>query len=167
MSKELKINIFDQASIQSAIAELDVYKAEIENNTQRFLRQASETVRQEMDSNYGASAKDGVEDDNYSTYVAESGKDAKTVIIQGKGVLFVEFGTGITKADSSEARSDLTSGNVVGHGEYGHKRGANPNGWYYNGKLTYGIDAQTPVYTAKKHLKENMEDIAKEAFKND
>ena len=45
----------------------------------------------------------------------------------GGAAIWLEFGTGITKAPYPEA---LPPG-IVEHGQYGAKHGANPNGWWY------------------------------------
>lgn len=164
MSKKIQLDVFDEKSINNAIAELEAYKQEVESKTEAFLDVASSMMTEEALLNYSASEKDGLSDSSVSVNASTPEKGKRRVTAEGRSVLFLEFGTGITKSDSPSARGDLTSGEVVGHGEYGLKHGANEKGWHYNGKHTFGINAQTPMYSAKKTVQQKMDDIAKEVF---
>lgn len=111
-----------------------------------------------------------------------------TIVAEGQTVLFIEFGTGVTMPDAPEARAELKSGNILGHGEYGQHRGASPKGWYYpkskgyganppigtedatrpgmeNFIHTYGNPAYPAMYMTRRDLIDNIERIAREVFK--
>lgn len=48
-------------------------------------------------------------------------------IVAGGAAVWLEFGTGITKAAYPETPPD----DIVAHGEYDLKKGSNPQGWYF------------------------------------
>lgn len=108
------------------------------------------------------------------------------IVATGYAVLFIEFGTGITKEDATDARAELKSGKVVGHGEFGNRHGADPDGWYYPATKglgphppddsqyadknqtfihTFGNDATPAMYWTRRDLIQNIENIAREVFK--
>lgn len=117
----------------------------------------------------------------------ETGKlGTAKIVAAGYAVLFIEFGTGITKEDATDARAELKSGKVVGHGEFGDKHGADPDGWYYPATKglgphppddsqyadknqtfihTFGNDATPAMYWTRRDLIQNIENIAREVFK--
>ena len=48
------------------------------------------------------------------------------LIAEGKSVMFIEYGTGVSYPDHPSGKYQ--------HGTYGEKRGANPKGWFYYGE---------------------------------
>lgn len=169
--KKLRINVFNPESIQRACDEIEKLEKRVDKKTIHAVKNIANTLQVKMGENYNAVAKSGVEgfqpnDSSYELGQKKIDDKHRFVTIEGKSVLFVEFGTGITKADSPEARSILIAGDVVGHGEYGLGNGANPNGWYLNGEKTMGMDAQTPIYRARKEVSEEMHNVLKDTFKD-
>lgn len=112
--------------------------------------------------------------------------DRGIVVIRmvGNEALFVEFGTGVTKADAPQARADLITSGVAQHGGYGSKRGASQKGWFFKRSdvgnnlpadtepstkkpglyHTYGQDAEYPLYRTKQEIERQIGDIAREVF---
>ena len=166
--KNLNINIFDPLSIERACAEIDKLEKLVDKNTNSLVTEVTNIVQNKIQNNYeGVGSVDGIETNDLNPSISQeriSDKE-KAVVVSGESVLFVEFGTGITKADSPEARSVLESSGVVGHGEYGRGNGANPDGWYLNGHKTMGLNAVTPVYRARKEALEALPNMLKDRFK--
>lgn len=165
--KNIVIDVFDHKSIDKALRELDNVQKSLDSKTDRAIKNIAENAEMEISARYASAEKDADIDNVYELNDYKTGENERTIVLAGQSVLFVEFGTGITKSDSPEARSDLEYGNVLNHGEYGKGQGANPKGWILNDKHTFGIDAQTPMYSAKKKVKENMANIAKDVFESD
>lgn len=165
--KTIEINVFDPKSINDALRELDNVEKSLDDKTNRAIKNITFTAETEISARCASADKDTDIDNVYELNDYQTGENERTIVLAGHSVLFEEFGTGITKSDSPEARADLTYGDVLNHGEYGRGQGANPNGWKLNGKHTFGINAQTPMYSAKKKVKEQMANIAKDTFEND
>ena len=112
------------------------------------------------------------------------GKYKASIRAFGNAVLFIEFGTGILRAEAPEAKEELSgSSGIVNHGEYGQGRGASEKGWFYKGTPgigtppgtewstkypglvhTYGQDAYPAMYWTKKYLEEQLTRIMNEVF---
>lgn len=165
--KRIKIDIFNPKSIDRAIEELKALDKQVDSKTERAVNQIAEITKNKVSVNYYSAEKDVPVDSDYSVSSLKTGKNERTVLLSGHSVLFEEFGTGITKSDSPSARSEIKDGEILQHGEYGKGQGANPNGWILNGKHTFGIDAQTPMYSAKKEVGKDMANIAKDVFESD
>lgn len=169
MSKTISVDIFNASSIDNAVQQIDNFKKEILKLTTETLQETAEESAKLYNLKV-ASSMSATQGDASNTSAISKKVDDTTyqVYASGTGTLFLEFGTGITKADSPSARADLaSSGNLVNHGEYGKKQGANPEGWYdpYHKKHTKGFDAQTPMYSTKKETVEIFKAKAKEKFK--
>lgn len=165
----INIDLFDTDSIDKAIRQIEEFEKEIDTKT-------SETVKEVAEQsclNYKAkiSGLSGITTDNNAdnTYVNCTKVDDKTYSVNATGqALFVEFGTGITKADSTLARADISvNGSLVGHGEYGKRKASNPEGWWdpYHKRWTKGFPAKTPLYNTKKEAKSLIQTKLKEKFK--
>lgn len=166
MNKEISINLFDSSSIEKAIKDIEKYENDIKDKTDSFVQRLVDIGIDVITTKMSSAYVDGPLDVNVN--VIKNGLGSITISVEGKTVLFIEFGTGINKSDSPEARANLIEGNVLKHGEYGLKKGANPKGWYYKynnfTRKTYGIDALTPVYSSKKEMEQQVVKIAKEVF---
>lgn len=68
------------------------------------------------------------------------------IVASGASVMFIEFGSGVYYPEHPWQSSYP---GVVGHGEYGDRRGANPEGWIYKGERGTGNYA-IPVYRRRK-----------------
>lgn len=117
-------------------------------------------------------------------------EDAMTVqiIASGSAVMFIEFGAG--KFNPEHPKQHDYPG-IVGHGEYGKKKGANPKGWIYEGERgtgyaqqvvrrtkhgvyprvgrwrTWGNQPARAMYDASKHIHEKIEEIIKGVYGDD
>lgn len=81
----------------------------------------------------------------------------------GKSVLFIEFGTGITYGFGHPEAQE----HGMGPGTYPNGKGHwnDPKGWYIpGGQHTYGNPPAMPMYTARKTIEEELPRIVKEVF---
>lgn len=81
----------------------------------------------------------------------------------GKSVLFIEFGTGITYGFGHPEAQE----HGMGPGTYPDGKGHwnDPRGWYIpGGQHTYGNPPAMPMYTARKTIEEELPRIVKEVF---
>lgn len=122
--------------------------------------------------------------------VDPEGKGKAVIKATGQSVLFIEFGTGITKPyNAADARHDLVdSSMIVNHGQYELQRASSPKGWVYEGfpgnnppsdtfymsdksadegiplTHTMGSDATPGMYFGKKSIERHFEEIVREVF---
>ena len=111
------------------------------------------------------------------------------VSVNGNSVLFIEFGTGITKAEAPEEEAEVVKGRVMSHGAYGQRKAENPGGWYYTGHKTandppdtepafypgtriskpnsmhtFGNDANSSMWNARKELEQKYSEIVQRVY---
>lgn len=182
--RKIVINIQDPASIDNAIKEARAYRKWLKTGTTKLLRELK---------NYGVK----VARVNFSNAIYAGHNDARVhgemkgdtarVWADGTSVLFIEFGTGITKPDNPAERSAVISaGSLVEHGGYGHERAKNPEGWYFKKAgvrnapedttpvpkhsgvyHTYGNAANSSLYNAREALIREFPAMARRAFSKD
>ncbi len=163
------------AGIEKSIILIEQYQKKIENGCKELIRRLGERGVEIGNVRFGQAIYSGTND--VEVDVKFSDKSA-TVTANGKAVLFIEFGAGITYA---ETHPEVVEG-VVPHGQYGKGKGRNPNGWTYNGDPgnageqrvsrkgipyvhTYGNPSNNSLYHTKKDLEKEFIGIAKECFK--
>lgn len=174
MSKDLKIDIFDGGSISSAIEELIWYKRWVTMCTKELLYElvlrgenllsaniASADIKSARAKAELQSSISGIFNRNLGTGVLSVGGPSGST---GYFAVFVEFGTGVVGARSPHP--DLIPGwgyDSSGHGE---------SGWYYykeaDGQVhwTQGQPSHPFMYQTGKELRNEVERIAKEVFRN-
>jgi len=111
------------------------------------------------------------------------------VVVEGDTVLFIEFGTGITKAEAPDEEAEVVKGRVMSHGAYGNRNAENPDGWYYTGHKTlndppdtehafypgtripkpnsmktFGNDANSSMWNARKELEQKYSEIVQRVY---
>lgn len=94
--------------------------------------------------------------------------DTGIILVGGKAV-WIEFGTGVYAPGQVTYPKEYRDDGIVGHGEWGEKHGADPNGWYYKNEFgewrhTYGIPANMFMYNTTQMLVRQYAQMAKEIF---
>lgn len=87
----------------------------------------------------------------------EKRKNTGRIIADSPEAVWYEFGTGVKYNGGKKGVYPHPKAQELGLsaiGEYGKGLGANPNGWYYNGKRTFGIDARMFVYRTARTLED-------------
>lgn len=178
--KKVNIDLRDPSTLDNVIEELDKFCEVIDKLTLAVVKRLVDEGVSIARVKYASAIYAGTND------VSVEGRmiDDHTGVISANGnsVLFIEFGTGITKADNPMERAEV-SGNVMPHGWYGSGRGANPKGWFYKGKMpdnapsgteparnrdgiihTYGNDANSCLYFAREELEREFKRIVQEEY---
>lgn len=161
----MKINIgLDVASIESAIKQLDRLKTEIDAKTKIVVKECVQRGAELCEQATATLPEYDVPIEGHW-----DGANKGDVTAGGEAV-FVEFGAGVRyngPAGSSPHPIGADFGYLIG--EYGKKKGRNPEGWDYvdeagNVVHTYGVKAQMFMYNAAKQLTEEAPEIAKKVF---
>ena len=100
---------------------------------------------------------------SYQTYAQA------TLVVDGKDILFLEYGAGITYNKGENHPFASQHGYGVGTYNPSSNNAFNPKGWWYrdgNGlHHSFGTEATMPVYRAYSSIIENVKQIASEVFK--
>lgn len=168
-NKTIKINL-SQKSIHDAIKQLRQYQNSLKSKNELFVRRLSELGIPVIDQNISLSQGDS--DKNHSTYIKINSfgdYSQATLVCEGAGLLFIEFGAGIhynTPAGSSPHPKGQELGYTIG--SYGQGKGKNDS-WTYTSETgewvrSYGTEATMPVYKASVEIMQSIRKIAKEVF---
>lgn len=170
MSKKIIKCSLNQKSIQNAIDQLKVYQTELNNKNELFIRRLAELGIPIIDQNIALAQGDS--DKNHNTYIKINRFDdyaQATLVCEGSGLLFIEFGAGISY-NTPAGTSPHPKGEEFGYtiGSYGQGKGKNES-WVYvadSGEWvrSYGTQATMPVYKASVEIMQNIRRIAKEVF---
>lgn len=117
--------------LEQAIKMLDQVPEKLDEKAVELVERLGDEGKAKASYHFAEAAYAGDKYDTRVNAVHKSGEKTSTVIAEGTAVLFIEFGTGITMPDAEEARGDIVAGSVLRHGQFGEKRGANPNGWVF------------------------------------
>lgn len=100
------------------------------------------------------------------------GLSQATLVLEGKEILFIEFGSGVYHSEKGLNSSDHPKGAENGFliGTYGLGHGSQKVWGYYadDGELvlTHGTKATMPMYKASLEIKKRVLEIAQDVFKN-
>ena len=161
---KIRVNLFDKASIDSAIKQLQEYKKDFLAKEKIFVRRLAEIGVSVASAGFAIADYDGVKDVNVRL---EWNGDRAIVIAEGETVGFIEFGTGIRNPEWDNAGMSYTPPK---HGTYGKKHGAWPKGWYFTpgaGSVqhTFGNAPAEAMRTARDVMIEKVTQIAREVWR--
>lgn len=169
MSRIIKCHL-NSASIQNAIKELQSYQNSLRSKNELFVQRLAELGIPVIEENIAVAQGDS--DKNHNTYIKINtfGDYAQaTLVCEGSGILFIEFGAGISY-NTPAGTSPHPKGEEFGYtiGSYGQGKGKNES-WVYvadSGEWvrSYGTEATMPVYKASVEIMQNIRRIAKEVF---
>ena len=176
---------FTSAAFESAISKC---LADIDAKSHTLVDELADEAVSMANSNFQNAFYAGVNDVSVHSEddTSVSGEYGKAVVAEGASLLFIEFGTGIMKTDSPYERAQLYGGGagIVGHGEYGKRRGRQLNGWVYRGEPglnppwdtdyvflrgqtfvhTKGNHANSSLWRARQEIARKMRQKAREVF---
>lgn len=170
MSKKTIKCGLSQKSIQDAINQLKSYQGELKNKNELFVRRLAELGIPVIDQNVMIAQGDS--DKNHNTYIKINRFDdyaQATLVCEGSGLLFIEFGAGI-HYNTPAGTSPHPKGEELGYtiGSYGQGKGKNDSWTYYSDSgewvRSYGTEATMPVYKATVEIIQNIRKIGKEVF---
>lgn len=174
--KTIHLDLFNKASINNAIRELQDYKRFIHNQIPVFIQRLAERGIEIYKVKWDVAYYDGTKG-NPSVTIEKKNDKSSAVVSVGDTVLFVEFGTGIVYP---QAHPDPLSQKYP-PGSYGKHQALN-GVWIYEGEpgdngsvdkerpnmvWTHGNPANATMYDTVEQLKFEFNKIAKEVFKYD
>lgn len=179
---KITIDLNREGSIEDAIRRLEKAKQDIEELVKDIVKELATAGAEVAKVNFADAEYAGLHSEQISFKLSDNGKKA-TVYADGRAVLFIEFGTGILKQPPVGEYDEIISGSVVDHGEYGWKQGSSPYGWWYRGVPgihppggtawavdrggrvhTYGNDANSSMYRARREIEKRYEDIVRSVW---
>lgn len=150
----MKINLFNLADLDKAIAITDNHKENMEKRMIKIMEKVRQEAIFEANRLYQSASYAGFKDVgiNATPVHVENDKITFTLCAIGSTTLFIEFGTGIYPSAPNEAYGLITSGNIDQHGQYGKKQGLKLKGWFYKGAVGQNPPSDTEVSTEKEGL---------------
>lgn len=156
--------------INNLVKKLETYKSQLNDKNEVFVKRLAEIGLPVIDSRI--SLAEGDSDKNHYAYIKinrfEDYSEAR-LIVEGKDLLFIEFGAGI-HYNTAAGTSPHPKGEELGYtiGSYGKGHGSQDH-WYYTDedgtrKTSYGTQATMPVYSAYAEIRRKIITIAKEVF---
>lgn len=163
MSKTIRINLFDTASIDAAVKELRDYQAWIKKKAAELAERLADMGAVNVSLGYARAIYTGPKDINVT--VEQRGESTYAIVAAGESVLVVEFGAGVTYGYGHPQAGEFG----YGPGTYpGQKHAFDPNGWWLpknkGGDHTYGNPASMTMYMTAKDLEREVERVAREVF---
>lgn len=177
------MSISFEMNVDKLIQDIEVnYVNDLNTKIQTLLTRLGELGYKNARDNFEHSIYDGNKGNSAFYYQVDD--DGVTITAYGEKIAFIEFGTGVTYGYGYKGeRPD----GIVDIGEYGHKRGRNPKGWYYYGeggqpaksnkvsanakakglKHTYGNQPNMFMYYSLLAIQLELEQVAREVLGND
>lgn len=168
--KKIKMNL-SVSSVENAIKQIEEYKRSLVLKTSQLLDELGKigirTIDQKMSSIQGDS------DPNHYAFVKMNSYGSftrATIILQGRDVLFIEFGSGV-HYNGATGSSPHPKGQQMGYtiGSYGKGQGANDSWVYFNEEhgrfeTSQGTKAAMPMYNAEVEIRKAIKSVAKKVF---
>lgn len=168
--KKIKMNL-SVSSVENAIKQIEEYKRSLVLKTSQLLDELGKigirTIDQKMSSIQGDS------DPNHYAFVKMNSYGSftrATIILQGRDVLFIEFGSGV-HYNGATGSSPHPKGQQMGYtiGSHGKGQGANDSWVYFNEEhgrfeTSQGTKAAMPMYNAEVEIRKAIKSVAKKVF---
>lgn len=162
-----------ESNVAEVIAQIGSYRTKLSGASVEIRNRLCDLGAEEAGEAFAGAEYAGTNDVSVST--EQNGKES-LVVAEGQAVAFLEFGAGVTAGQGYPG--DKPDG-IVGLGEYGQGKGANPKGWIYRGEpgnagipvsgregvyRTYGNPPVSGMYTAARTMEDNVAEVAKEVL---
>lgn len=153
MATTIRLNAFDTASVNSAIAELQQLRSEQDTKIQEICLDIAQTgaVRASLD--FARTPYDGNKDVSLSVEAIPFGA---RLIASGSSVLFLEYGSG------AKYGYGHPQPNGYGPGTYNplSDNWKNRNGWYYaHGQKSWGNPPAMAMWNAEQLMRDRAQDV--------
>lgn len=165
MPKTIVIDGLSQENINSAIKEVQKYKAWVMEKEAELLRRLAERGADVARITFAGATYDGTND--VTVRVDQTGSVA-VIYAEGKSVAFIEFGSGAAMgAGHPDAGKHGFGPGTWSDGPEGKGHWDNPDGWYYaHGKKSHGNPPAMAMVGAIQAMTEEITQIAKEVFRS-
>lgn len=165
---KISIDVFDPDSIDKAIKQLNDYSKGLDQKARNLCQRLADLGAWYAEWNFSQVAWTYSGTVDYAITVDRLSDNQYLIKAAGEGVLFIEFGAGITLGGGHPMDSQLG----MGPGTYPNGKGHwnDPNGWWYKDEdgtkhKTYGNAPGMPMYNAAKDLRNEIKKIAQEVFR--
>ena len=162
MAKEIALDPLDRGSINSAIKELNKYKAWV-TVKERELRERLATMGATVASiQFSRAIYNGTND--VSVRVDNTGSVA-VIYAEGSAVAFIEFGSGAKYGYGHPEAGQFG----MGPGTYPEGKGHwdDPRGWWYgHNEHSYGNPPAMAMYQAREQMVEQLTQMARQVFRS-
>lgn len=151
-------------SVQKAIDELNSYKSSLDRKMNLVCKRLAEIGANEAQLHI-MGAQDGFYgNDDVHVHVEPFDKGWK-VVMSGRDIYFVEFGTGIYAGEYPGDASNVSVGIMPGDYSETHAKQYSEKGyWFYDNQFYRGTPAEMPMYYAGKAIRENKDRVIREVF---
>ena len=173
--KRMYISLFGgKKNIDRCIQQLEQYKVELNNKTERLVEELSKIGIKALDAHIGTISS--FYSGDLSTEVGHLRKEGDRwiceIIMSGKQCVFVEFGAGVTfntPVGGSKHPKGQELGLTIGSYNPSSPNASNPLGWWYTdewGKSqhTYGTPTFAPMYKSSMEMMLAIQSVAKGVF---
>jgi hypothetical protein len=133
------------------------------DRTRELLNRLAEYGVRSAEISFESALYDG--DNDVTVTWEERGDNIRAVIAKGNATLFIEFGSGATYGYGHPEPLSFGPG-TWSDSPQGKGHWQDPDGWYYeHGKKSMGNPPSQSMYSARKLIAEDFEQIAKDVFK--
>lgn len=166
MSVNIRINVFDPASIEAAIKQLEDYSKSLDDKASLLAEKLAEKGLWYAEWNFSSVQWTYSGAVDYQLDVEKVDNTHYVITAGGETVLFLEFGAGAKLGYGHPKAQEMG----MGPGTYPNGKGHwdSPHGWWYadeGGKHhTYGNAPGMPMYNAAQDLKNEILQTAREVF---
>ena len=161
MSKTIHIDVFDPASINNAVREIEEYKKWVQKKTKELAKRLAAIGVTLAAIEYSRVPYQGLKDVNLSIEVGAK-PNQYDIVANGETVLILEFGAGVRYGYGHPQAEQFGYGPTTYPGQ---THAADPNGWYIPGcEHTYGNPPAMAMYLTGKELHQRVLEVAKEVF---
>lgn len=177
MSRTITIDVFDPASIDAAVREINDYKRFVVSKCEELRKRVAFLIATNARDIFSNAVADDLVTEGYviggvDVTVQHEGDNVTVVIASGKDAVFMEFGAGVYH-NGAVGSSPNPLGAALGYtiGSFGKGNGRKEV-WGYRGEdgeihLTHGVPASMPMYRSMKAVADNIAKIAREVFASD
>lgn len=168
LKKKIKIEL-SQQSIREAINQLEAYKNGLAFKMEEFIRALAEVGFSVVEQNMSTEGDSSTEHNTYVRINSYGSYVKADLVLQGRDVLFIEFGAGIHYNGSvGSAAYDKAAEFGYTIGSYGKGHGAEDFWWYTDESgaphMSQGTKAATPMYKASLKMRNDFLSVARRVF---
>ena len=173
MSRTITIDIFDPASIDNAVRDIEAYKRLVLSKCEELRRRVAFLIATNARNMFSYAVADDLITEGYVIggvdVTVEDNGNVTVVIASGEDAVFMEFGAGVYYNGAvGSSPNPLGTGLGFTIGSYGKGNGRKEV-WGYRGEdgeihLTHGAPASMPLYKAVQSVSRDIARIAREVF---
>ena len=152
------------ASCNNALKALQKYEKKYKPKLDEICKRLAEIGAQEARLRLGFAKGYGNDDAKVDVVKIDNGYK---IVMSGKDIYFIEFGTGIYAGEYAGDTSGVSVGTMPGDWSDSHAQMFSRRGyWFYDNVFYRGTPAEMPMYYAGQAIRNNEKRIAQEVLRN-